>query len=228
MQDIKHLLKRSLIYRKIYEPIMIKKAKKFIARRRVLFEEGAESLLRNFVECMNENDIPYWLEFGTLLGAYRDGDFIPNDIDLDVGAFLKDANRIYHSLLKSGFKLVREYHVVGENGLEQTYEYKGVTIDIMYFYLKEGYLWCNGVSLPTRRQWGKLTRAQVTAHWFIPFTIVRFEFMGISVFIPENIEEHLKEIYGVDFMIYNPNFKGDLNKCSYKLSEKSGTGFVYY
>ena len=205
---------------------MIKKAKKFIARRRALFEEGAESLLRNFVECMNENNIPYWLEFGTLLGAYRDGDFIPNDIDLDVGAYLKDANRIYHSLLKSGFKLVREFHVVGENGLEQTYEYNGVTIDVMYFYEREGLFWCNGAVFPQKRN--KAIYTQVTAHWFIPFTIVQFDFMGISVFIPENIEEHLKEIYGVDFMIYNPNFKGDLNKCSYKLSEKSGTGFVYY
>ena len=226
MQDIKHILKRSLIYRKIYEPIMIKKAKKFIARRRALFEEGAESLLRNFVECMNENNIPYWLEFGTLLGAYRDGDFIPNDIDLDVGAYLKDANRIYHSLLKSGFKLVREFHVVGENGLEQTYEYNGVTIDVMYFYEREGLFWCNSAVLTKKRN--KAIYTQVTAHWFIPFTIVQFDFMGISVFIPENIEEHLKEIYGVDFMIYNPNFKGDLNKCSYKLSKKSGNRFIYY
>lgn len=177
---------------------------------------------------MTEHNITYWLEFGTLLGAFRDKAFIPNDFDLDVGTDLSNANSMYKALTKSGFRLVREFHVVGENGLEQTYEYKGVTIDIMYFFLKEGYLWCNGVSLPARRQWGKLTHAQVTAHWFTPFRTKTFECFGLDVLIPENTEQHLREIFGDGYKIYDPDFPGDLNKIRYPIKEKVATGFVYY
>ena len=228
MRDIKHFFKKTWIYRWIYNPIMISKAKRFIAHRQMIFQQNGLELLLKFVECMAEHNITYWLEFGTLLGVYRDKAFIPNDIDLDVGTDLSNANSMYQALTKSGFRLVREFHVVGENGLEQTYEYKGVTIDIMYFFLKEGYLWCNGVSLPARRQWGKLTHAQVTAHWFTPFRTKTFECFGLDVLIPENTEQHLIEIFGDGYKIYDPDFPGDLNKIRYSIKEKVAIGFVYY
>lgn len=33
----------------------------------------------------------FWLDYGTLLGAYREHDFIKHDFDLDIGLWLKDA-----------------------------------------------------------------------------------------------------------------------------------------
>ena len=38
--------------------------------------------------------IPHWLDFGTLLGAVRDGELIPWDTDADFGIFARDAERV--------------------------------------------------------------------------------------------------------------------------------------
>ena len=41
-----------------------------------------------------KHEIPFWLLFGTLLGAVRDRSFIPYDTDTDVGAFAADKDKI--------------------------------------------------------------------------------------------------------------------------------------
>lgn len=226
--NIKDFIKTTWLYKYLYYPYRVKSIKKEKQRRRAIFIKEGKNALKAFVDCMNKNGVTYWLEFGTLLGAYRDGDFVPNEIDIDAGAFLKDARTVYEALVKDGFKLVREFHIVGENGLEQTYEYHGTTIDVMYFFEKEGLLWCNGALFPTFFKNGALFEHAVTAHYFNKFDCSEIQFLGMQVTAPSNIEEHLSEIYGEGFRVYDPNFKDDLNKVYYKLSEKKGIGFINY
>lgn len=223
---MKKLLKRTFLYKKVYLPWKKGKVEKLLDERREIFQREGEGLLKVFVESMDASGLTYWLEFGTLLGAYRDGDFIPNDLDIDVGAYLEDAHSIYLTLAQHGFRLVRDFHVVGENGLEQTYEYHGATIDVMYFYKYKGLLWCNGATFP--RKWNKVVKIQVTAHWFKPFGVTHMNFKGKKVAIPDNVEEHLIEIFGLGYKVYDPDFSGDLNKKRYPLQEKWGMGIVMY
>ncbi len=225
MNRLKQIVKQTIIYKWLYQPLSSRKNRKLIADRRLLFLNEGYTLLRDFVECMEKDSIPYWLEYGTLLGAYRDGAFIPNELDIDVGVYLEDARRVFYSLVKNGFKLVREFHVVGENGLEQTYEYHGITIDVMFFYREGDSLWCNGIyGFP--KKYGIPFKAQITAHKFIPFGITKMSFLGLNVSIPDNVEVHLTEIYGESFRVYDPDFPGDLNKYYYPLSEKWGMGYI--
>jgi phosphorylcholine metabolism protein LicD len=53
------------------------------------------------IECLklvtdefDKNDIPYWLEYGTLLGAYRGSTLISYDYDMDIGVEIKYSDKI--------------------------------------------------------------------------------------------------------------------------------------
>jgi len=41
--------------------------------------------LKEIKHILDDVGVKYWLDFGTLLGAVRDGKFIPWDTDIDLG-----------------------------------------------------------------------------------------------------------------------------------------------
>lgn len=50
--------------------------------------------LKMVTDELEKNNIKYWLECGTLLGAYREGKLIDIDYDMDIGVFNEDSERI--------------------------------------------------------------------------------------------------------------------------------------
>lgn len=226
--NLRSFLSKSLIYKYIYHPIKLKQIRQWQENRHQLFVENGAEVLRRFVECMEQNGITYWLEFGSLLGVYRDGEFVPNERDLDIGVRLNDARRVYKALINNGFSLCREYHIVGENGLEQTYELNGVTVDLMYFYEEDGLMWCDGSVTPSKVRGNELFYHKVTAHHYEKFGVKTIPFLDFQVSVPDNTEHHLIEIFGPGYRVYDPNFKVDLNKVFYSMDEKKGFGFRNY
>lgn len=57
-------------------------------------------MLKYFDDFCQENDIPYFVMYGTGIGAIRHSDFIPWDDDVDVGMLRKDYDR-FHELFNA-------------------------------------------------------------------------------------------------------------------------------
>lgn len=64
-------------------------------------QEVVREIFRVFHRLCMENGIPYYYSDGSLLGAYRDGGFIPWDCDIDVSIPFEEAERLLACLKSS-------------------------------------------------------------------------------------------------------------------------------
>ena len=95
-----------------------------------------EKLIRKFNAIAEDLNVECWLEFGTLLGAYRNRSFISFDNDIDMGINAIDFTENFQIKLKeNGFKPVRAFYFVDRtSGLKEmteiAYKYNGIYFDI--------------------------------------------------------------------------------------------------
>lgn len=52
--------------------------------------ETAENLLVEIDSILQSINLPYFLSYGTALGAHRDKDFTPTEVDMDIGFLIED------------------------------------------------------------------------------------------------------------------------------------------
>lgn len=57
-----------------------------------------KNLLKEIVRIFDKNQIPYWVDAGTCLGAYRYGGMIPWDEDVDIGILMPDFCNAFNAL----------------------------------------------------------------------------------------------------------------------------------
>lgn len=75
---------------------------------------GSNEILKNLKTICQQEDILYWISFGTLLGAVRHKGFIPWDDDIDISFLRQDFERLSQVLKEHPqLKLVPYYHCKG-------------------------------------------------------------------------------------------------------------------
>ncbi len=173
---------------------------------RNLHQNGAEAL-HILHQAFSEAGITYWLEFGTLLGAIREHDFIPTDDDIDIGVFYSDCKKVQETLLKAGFRLKREIRVEdGTKGFEQTYMFRKIPIDIFFNHKTESdELFFHSFTFINDGKHPK--NACIVEKITIPFTgVMEYPFKNKVLSVPTDYKAHLLAHYGPDYMIPDPTF----------------------
>jgi len=90
IQYLKQLLNYSIDIRKIPESIGITK----------YIQQANLKMLLFFDKIAKEHNLNYWIDFGALIGAYRNGSFIPWDDDIDVSMPRKDYEKLKYIIEK--------------------------------------------------------------------------------------------------------------------------------
>lgn len=197
------------------------------------FHKNSPPVLKRISTAFDSVNVKSWLVYGTLLGYERNGDFIPHDNDIDLGVFLEDRSpKLEQALLEYGFTKVREYLVDGgKYGAEESYEYKGVVIDIFYikktskhfsaltFYADEGE--------SMRKTIAKRGGLLVKEFYFTPYDLKQVEFKGAKIHVPDDSITYLKEYYGPNYLVPDPNWvTGMAGNCK-ELKDKIGVQTLF-
>lgn len=132
--------------------------------------------------------IPYWLNFGTLLGWHRDGDIIPGDPDLDFGMWEEDFPQVWgaRATAPRGVRLFNTTH--RHHGPKLYAELDGWEADL-YFYRRRADLAC-----PLEKSPFPNNTNPFPADWIEPRQAV--EFLGQSTWIPGQTLDLLVHTYG--------------------------------
>jgi phosphorylcholine metabolism protein LicD len=156
--------------------------------------------LKQLDRIFRENNTEYWLSCGTLLGLYRDGDFIGHDNDTDVCININSLNKkLLTDIEKNGFKIGNIFGRL-EDGFEIALNKNGVKTDLFFFYKKENY-WYHSV-------YSNFTQIDSLKHDYVfkPFNLKETKFLGHKFITPDDIELVIIQQYGDNWRIPNKNW----------------------
>ena len=166
-----------------------------ISRERQILRAISFENLLDFKEVMDRLKIPFALAHGTLLGAYRDKDFIPGDeIDTDISINEKYADRapeIFNALENKGFNMEKWWRY-GDKFRCGTASRNGTFIDILVFHKKGNEVYHIGPKKPISNK--EYTAFVYPAHCFEKYE--KLNFGGIEFNIPQNVEDFFMARYG--------------------------------
>ena len=184
-----------------------------------LLKENFEEIL-NIVYSSELKKYDIWLDFGTLLGYYRERDFINHDLDMDFGIIIPnyaDFLVVEKELLDKGFQRTKEFYF-DKNLVELSYNYKGLNVDFI-LYKKDSNKISSDTIFYMTNALGNPTRYEVY-HYELPFNgVEECNFKNTIVNIPGNVEEYLSNLYGEDFRVPNTNYNWKENPIYQKVKE---------
>ncbi|RKZ11049.1 hypothetical protein DRQ25_00895 [Candidatus Fermentibacteria bacterium] len=198
--------------------------------------------LFDFADILERLGIPFFLEGGTLLGAYRDGDFcLGDENDIDLGSYAKYQDRIpeiIEAAKKEGFKLYHHWTgdprapgkaqeiaiVRGTCLIPELSVEKQMKIDLFFYEEKED------------KAWTCVYKKNRCTPRVVPLASIRdlgiIAFKGRPFNRPGNIEAYLEHTYGDwktpihrrDYSCYNPDQLKALQP-DFKFYEKGDSDF---
>ena len=190
------------------------------SRRSSLLRENFQEVLKIIYNSqLNKYDL--WLDFGTLLGFYRENDFINHDLDMDFGIIINDYDDFLEKekyLIKKGFSRTKEFYY--KNRLvELSYSYKGLNVDFIVYRRKADVIESDTIFFMTNAL-GKPTRYEVY-NYNLPFSeLEEHNFKAVEIKIPNNTREYLSKLYGEDFEVPNTNYNWKENPIYKRVSSE--------
>lgn len=222
---IQHHLENSIVGKLYFEkaaPLVsrYKRHSHNMKMQKLIKAYGLPCLSTIYAICKKHNS-NVWLEYGSMLGAYREHGFIPFDYDIDLGMYADEFTpELQREFFDAGFSIRRIFYQVrnlDENTkfiTEYTLCYKGLLIDIFLNFRENGFRTAYGYEehLGVEKMERNIYGAQIFKIKDSP--IDEINFLGVKFGIPQNTEECLKFYYGDKFMTPIEGYKrptDDLN-----------------
>jgi len=194
----------------MYELLYLAPRRFFACRKRRLRlrRYGAE-ILEKVSQVFDRLGVPYFVNFGTLLGIVREGDFIAHDDDVDIGVLpgFNKHKELIEMLLDEGFVFKRGFEFNGGIS-ELAFWYNDIAVDFFFYHL------CDVAD----NRAGRMYYQEYSTGGLIPDASERVAaisarriycpivnelhpcmFKGVQVLVPSNAEEYLDAVFGTNW-----------------------------
>lgn len=174
-------------------------------------------VLKEIIKLLEEENIPYWADCGTCLGAYRYEGVIPWDNDIDIAILEPDSDNVKRALnrLDRSKFLVWDWSSRDKPKTFLKVNLKGtdVLVDIYHYQIDYQnktliYVVSNENNIFMTEEWKKRERKYtIPVPFDMIFPLKRALLDGINVAVPNQMIEYLKVRYGENLdplMKYNP------------------------
>lgn len=158
------------------------------------FRFKAHSLLVKVAHLLqHELRLPFWLSSGTLLGYYRQCDYIVYSGDVDIGMWAEDFTpKLIDVFSSNGLPLIHWFGRVNDS-LELSFvSDQTIKLDVFFFYKTSDHYWNGGTQARTGFKF---------KYKFPPFTLCWTEFDNILVRIPCETQSYVEANYGKNWMV---------------------------
>ena len=217
---LKQLLKKTFVY-SVYKKHLHRKTIRKDNRIKKYFQINGMKDILYLQEKLTFLELPFFFDFGTLLGLYRDGQIIKGDMDIDIGVLVDEKNTVYNIEKKlSCFKKIRSFSSDVSGVAEQSFELnKYARFDIHYYYMDNNTRYC---CLFYRLPEDSLSNDCFNTVKVIldNFSIGKYELKGKQLSVPVPTEEFLIQKYGKTWRIPDSNWNYWEGPSSVKVLEK--------
>lgn len=169
------------------------------------FNKESLFVIGNVQNCLEKTKYKFFFDMGTLLGMYRDKELIKRDMDIDVAIFVSKKSEI-NSLCKYLKKYCWKHRMRFLTNLygivQDTFELKGVRIDLCYYKVDGKYDKCY-LLYDDNNEKNKIVELSCK---HINTTRKMF-FKNLLVNVPALTEQYLNDRYGANWRIPDKNYK---------------------
>ena len=175
-------------------------------KSRELMENGEDTVVK-VQKILSDTGAFFFFDMGTLLGIVREGRLLKHDMDIDIGVMIKDEEerkKLRDALVSKGCTLRFNYSIEGFGTVESSFLSGGIKFDINYYRREDEYPDSDVCYLMYRdpdREYGADELSVVRLVSPHIGRVVKTEFAGAEICIPENAEEYLAARYGENWRV---------------------------
>ncbi|MBE6288214.1 MAG: hypothetical protein E7099_08540 [Mediterranea massiliensis] len=187
----------------LYKKFHIEERVRFYHERNQMadFAKKGDGVIEYIHAVLKQSGNDFFIDAGTLIGIYRDGQLLKRDMDVDIAVKVndqKDAFKIRKLLQENGFILKIMFRTSKDGLIQDAFDYNGIRVDLCYFKSSIKNDYCH--ILFDDNKIAKMTFSKIEATKL-------YKYKNQNVYIPMDTEKYLEERYGKKWRKPDPYFK---------------------
>lgn len=136
MRQLKRFLANNRITHGLYLKLYAIKYRKQCKKTRALIQKQGFEIIGTLQSVLDQLDITFFFDMGTLLGIVREGKLLGHDLDIDTAVIIEaedDIQKVTEKLIQNGCVHKYRYIVDGIGIVEDSFNIGGVKFDVNYY-----------------------------------------------------------------------------------------------